>query len=75
MTCTNFLSKKTIIHSENATNYQDGLIFFIENNEHADVITYNSARHFSINNISMLELDKNGYYFYEFSVDRNSDYK
>ena len=68
-----FLSNKTIIHSENATNFHDGLIFFIENKEQADAITYNSVRHFSINNISMLELDENGNYFYEFSVDRNGD--
>jgi len=68
-----FLSDKTIIHSENATNFHDGLIFFIENKEQADAITYNSVRHFSINNISMLELDEKGNYFYEFSVDRNGD--
>jgi len=68
-----FLSKKTIIHSETATNYNDGLIFFIEKKENADAITYNSVRHFSINNISMLELDEKGNYFYEFSVDRIGD--
>lgn len=68
-----FLSKKTIIHSENATNHKDGLIFFVENNKHADAITYNSVRHFLINNISMLELDDKGNYFYEFSVDKHSD--
>ena len=68
-----FLSKKNIIHSETVTNFHDGLIFFIENKEQADAITYNSVRHFSINNISMLELDEKGNYFYEFSVDRNGD--
>lgn len=61
-----FLSKKTIIHSENATNCEDGLIFFVENKEHADAITYNSVRHFSINNISMLELDEKGNFFMNF---------
>ena len=55
------------------TNYNEGLIFFIENREDADGITYNSVRHFSINNISILELDNEGNYFYEFSVDRHGD--
>ncbi len=68
-----FLSKKKIIHSEMTTNYKHGLIFFIENKEQCDAITYNSVRHFSINNISMLELDEKGNYFYEFSVDMTSD--
>jgi hypothetical protein len=68
-----FLSNKIIIHSEDVTNHKDGLILFIENKEHADAITYNSVRHFSINNISMLELDEKGNFFYEFSVDRNGD--
>lgn len=68
-----FLSNRKIIHSETATNYSDGLMFFIENKEDADAITYNSVRHFSINNVNMLELDEKGNYFYEFSVDRNSD--
>jgi len=62
-----------IIHSETITNYEDGLSFFIENKEHIDAITYNSVRHFLINNISILELDEYGNIFYEFSIDRNSD--
>ncbi len=68
-----FLSNRKIIHSETVTNYYDGLTFFIENKEHADTITYNSVRHISINNVSMLELDEKGNYFYEFFVDRDSD--
>ena len=68
-----FLSNRKIIHSETATNYSDGLMFFIENKEDADAITYNSVRHFSINNVNMLELDEKGNYFYEFSVDRFTD--
>jgi len=68
-----FLSSKKNIHDENVTNYKDGLLFFIENREDADAITYNSVRHFSINNIAILELDNEGNYFYEFSVDRHGD--
>ena len=37
------------------------------------MITYNSVRHFSINNISILKLDNKGNYFYEFSVDRHGN--
>jgi hypothetical protein len=69
----NFLSDKTIIHSEYATDYKTGLLFFVENKKCADAITYNSVRHFSIYNISMFELDEKGNYFYEFSIDKNGD--
>ena len=70
-----FLSKKKIIHSETATNYNDGITFFIESNIklYADAITYNSSRQFLINNISIFEVDDKGNYFYEFSVDRYGD--
>ena len=66
-----FLSNKNIIHSDTVTNYHDGLIVFVENK--VDAITYNSVRHFSINNVSMFEIDEKGNYFYEFSIDRYGD--
>ncbi len=70
-----FLSSKKIVHSEREMYHSEGLTFFLENNqkENTDIITYNYTRRFSMLSISVLEIDKNGNYFYEYSLDRNGD--
>ena len=70
-----FLSSKKIVHGEREMNHTEGLTFFLENNqkENTDIITYNYTRRFSMLSISVLEIDKNGNYFYEYSLDRNAD--
>jgi hypothetical protein len=70
-----FLSSKKIVHGEREMNHTEGLTFFLENNqkENTDIITYNYTRQFSMLSISVLEIDKNGNYFYEYSLDRNAD--
>jgi hypothetical protein len=71
-----FILNKTVVHSETATNYTEGIKFFIEINDNtpwADAVTYDSTRQFSIANVSIFELDNEGRCFYEFSVDRNAD--
>jgi hypothetical protein len=70
-----FLSSKKIVHGESEINHTNGIRFLIENQEkeNADIITYNYTRRFSMLNISVLEIDKNGNYFYEYSLDRNAD--
>lgn len=68
-----FLSTKQIIHNDTITDYLDAIKFFIENKEQANMITYNYIKHFSICNVSILETDKEGNYFYEFSVERHGD--
>ena len=70
-----FLSSKKIVHGESEINHTNGIRFLIENQEkeNADIITYNYTKHFSMFGISVLEMDKKGNYFYEYSLDRNGD--
>jgi len=68
-----FLSSKRILHNETPCEYNNALRFFIENQENADIITYENTRHFSLLNVSVLERDANGNFFYQFSVKRDGD--
>lgn len=68
-----FLSSKIILHNDTPCEYNNALRFFIENQESADIITYENTRHFSLSNVSVLERDTDGKYFYQFSVKRDGD--
>jgi len=68
-----FLSSKRILHNETPCEYNNALRFFIENQENADIITYENTRHFSLLNVSVLERDADGKFFYQFSVKRDGD--
>jgi len=68
-----FLSSKRILHNKMLCEYNDALRFFIENQDNADIITYENARHFSLLNVSVLERDADGKYFHQFSVKRDGD--
>lgn len=68
-----FLSSKKILHNETPCEYNNALRFFIENQGSADIITYENTRHFSLLNVSVLERDTDGKYFYQFSVKRDGD--
>ena len=39
-----------------------------ENKDNVDIITYENTRHFSLLNVSVLERDTDGKYFYQFSI-------
>jgi len=68
-----FLSSKKILHNETSCEYNNALRFFIENQKNADIITYENIKHFSLLNVSVLERDADGKYFYQFSVKRDGD--
>jgi len=68
-----FLSSKRILHNETPCEYNNALRFFIENQDNADIITYENTRHFSLLNVSVLERDADGKFFYQFSVKRDGD--
>jgi len=68
-----FLSSKRILHNETPCEFNNALRFFIENQDNADIITYENTRHFSLLNVSVLERDADGKFFYQFSVKRDGD--
>lgn len=68
-----FLNSKRIIHSENANNGISGLKFLIENEKIADIITFNTCFQFSLINVSILEKNIEGLYFYEYNIKRISE--
>lgn len=68
-----FLSSKKILHNRTPCEYNNALRFFIENQGSADIITYENTRHFSLLNVSVLERDTDGKYFYQFSVKIDGD--
>ncbi len=68
-----FLSSKTILHSDSACEFDDVLRIIIENKPTADIITYNNTRHFLLSRMGDLEKDIDEHYFYEFTVDNNGD--
>jgi hypothetical protein len=67
-----FLSSKRILHDEKCE-YDNALRFFIKNQDNADIITYENTRHFSLLNVSVLERDADGKFYYQFSIDRHGD--
>ena len=52
--------------------YNEALLFFVENKENADIITYNKVDIFSLLSVDVLRIGKQHYY-YEYSVDRTGD--
>ena len=68
-----FLSTKRILHHEPSMEYNDALLYFVQNRAIADIITYQNERTFVLKNISILEKDANANPFYQFSVQRQGD--
>jgi hypothetical protein len=73
MNLRDFLSSKKILHNGTPCEYNNALRVFIENQGSADIITYENTRHLSLLNVSVLERDSDGKYFYQFSVKRDGD--
>jgi hypothetical protein len=69
----NFLFNKRILHDELSNNYSDAIKYLIKNKDNADIITYENTRHFSLLNVSVLEKDADGKFFYQFGVERDGD--
>ena len=46
-----FLSTRRILHNETPMNYKDALLYYLESQEIADIVTYQSERRFNLLNI------------------------
>jgi hypothetical protein len=68
-----FMSERTILHSDTAKNYSDGILFLVENKSNADIITYDKTDKFLLLLVGVLRADENDNYYYEYSVDRVGD--
>ena len=68
-----FLSSKKKLHSESSNDYFTALKFLIENEKKADIITYNYTKYFLVFTLGLLEIDREGNYFYEYSPEKNGD--
>ena len=68
-----FLSSKKKLHSESSNDYFTALKFLVENEKKADIITYNYTKYFLVFTLGLLEIDREGNYFYEYSPEKNGD--
>jgi len=68
----NFISEKKILHTDNVNNYTDALIFFMNNKNIFDIITFNNIDKILLN-INFLKKDKNNNYYYEYLIPRIGD--
>ena len=68
-----FLSYKKKLHSESSNDYFTALKFLIENEKKADIISYNYTKYFLVFTLGLLEIDREGNYFYEYSPEKNGD--
>ena len=71
ITLQDFFTDKNILHSD-SSEYTQTIQFLLQNN--ADIVTYNVSKTFAVQNISILQIDKDNNYFYEFSpLSRQND--
>ncbi len=68
-----FLSNKKRIHNENITNFNEGLVFLLENEKNTDMITYNSSIKFLVYNVDMFKINKEGFLYHDFTIERVAD--
>lgn len=67
----NFINSKSIKHSDEANDYLSGLKFLIQSE--ADIVTYNRIDKLLLFNVAVLNIDKDGNYFYDYPINRNYD--
>lgn len=67
-----FLKNKKILHNDNVHNFNDGILFLIENENNTDIITYNMNEKITLN-VENLSVDENNNYFYEYIFNRTYD--
>jgi len=66
-----FINNLKILHSDTINDFTSGLQFLIDSQ--CDAISYNQTRQFSLLNVSVLEKNNNGNYFYDITLDRVGD--
>ena len=66
-----FINSATVSHNDSIDTYSDGIRYLIESK--ADIISYNTQKNILLFNVAVLEVDKNGDYIYELSLERQAD--
>ena len=59
------------IHNDLIDTYSDGIKHLIVSK--ADIVSYNTQKNLVLFNVGVLEVDKNGDYIYEYSLERQAD--
>ena len=70
MLYSDFIKSKIVSHDDNIDTYYDGIKHLIESK--ADIVSYNTQKNLLFN-VAVLEVDKNGDYIYEYSLERQAD--
>jgi SPX domain protein involved in polyphosphate accumulation len=70
MLYSDFIKSKIVSHNDNIDTYYDGIKHLIESK--ADIVSYNTQKNLLFN-VAVLEVDKNGDYIYEYSLERQAD--
>ena len=71
MLYSDFIKSTTLSHNDNIDTYSDGIKHLIESK--ADIVSYNTQKNIVLFNVAVLEVDKNGDYIYEYSLERQAD--
>ena len=71
MLYSDFIKSKIVSHNDNIDTYSDGIKHLIESK--ADIVSYNTQKNLVLFNVAVLEVDKNGDYIYEYSLERQAD--
>ena len=66
-----FIKSATFSHNDSIDTYSDGIKHLIESK--ADIVSYNTQKNLVLFNVAVLEVDKNGDYIYEYSLERQAD--
>ena len=70
MLYSDFIKSKIVSHNDNIDTYFDGIKYLIESE--ADIVSYTTQKNILFN-VAVLEVDKNGDYIYEYSLERQAD--
>lgn len=67
------INKKNIFHSNENMTRLEGLTLLIDKEKDYDIITYNDETKLLFLNIGVLKANKNGNFYYDYEIDRDSD--
>ena len=66
-----FIKSATFSHNDSIDTYSAGIKHLIESK--ADIVSYNTQKNLVLFNVAVLEVDMNGDYIYEYSLERKAD--
>ena len=70
MSYSDFIKSKIVSHNDNIDTYFDGIKYLTESE--ADIVSYTTQKNILFN-VDVLEVDENGDYIYEYSLERQAD--